>query len=92
MSGDPFAIFANESESKRELIKTLWPELYTCLARLDEPRRAWGCAQLGHEQRYAEAVGRLWLNGPPACAEHLKASKRPGGFPMKLINPKEWTS
>jgi len=36
-------------------------------------------------------VGRIQLNGTPACALHIKASDRPGGYPLERVdNPKEW--
>ena len=34
---DPFRIF-EQSRSKQETLKMLWPELYECLARLDVPQ------------------------------------------------------
>lgn len=73
---DPYAIFANAPESKRNLIKTVLPELYDCLARVDGPeseRLVW-CAVAGEEHLQARvpAVGRFVRGGAPACAEHLR--------------------
>lgn len=93
---DPFAVFDQESESRRETLKMLWPDLYASLARPKAGRPAWGCAFAEHvngERRtYAPVVGRLWLNGPPGCRECIdRKSKRPGGYPLELVaDPVKW--
>lgn len=96
MPGDPCKVFREGEEYRREAVKTIWPDLYEALAQLDVPRRAWGCALSPHvrgEQReYAPVVGRIWLNGPPACAACLaRSSDRPGGYPLDMIEKtRDW--
>jgi hypothetical protein len=96
--GDPFKIFAEEAEFRRETLKTIWPDLYRALARPSTGKPAWKCALAAHRDYQGRqldtppVVGRLWLNGPPACADCLaRASARPGGYPLDRINPKDWT-
>ena len=95
--GDPYKTFREEAEWRRESLKTIWPELYADLAQLGQPRKAWGCAMAPHirvdgTRDYVPVVGRVWLNGPPACRGCLDRSgcKRPGGFPLELKDPREW--
>jgi len=100
MAGDPFKLFAEESDSKRETLKMVWPALYDVLAgplaaAADKP---WGCAYAAHVDpltgqrvEYRPVVGRIWLNGPPACADCLVTlSSRPGGFPLTRVDPDKW--
>ena len=92
--GDPFAVYREGEEWRRVALEKTWPGLHEVLAGLDAPKPAWGCAFHGHGEgpyrKYEPVVGRMWLNGPPACAEHLKASKREGGYPLERIDPREW--
>lgn len=95
MSGDPYKVFREGEQFRREAIGKLWPELYEALAQLDMPKPAWGCALVGHgtgeNRQYVPVVGRLHLNGTPACAIHLEASDRPGGYPLEMVpNTKKW--
>ena len=95
MSADPYKVFREGEQYRREAINTLWPELYEALAQLDMPKPAWGCALIGHgtgEQRqYVPVVGRIQLNGTPACAIHLAASDRPGGYPLEMVqDTRKW--
>lgn len=95
MAGDPFAVFAQETESKRETLKLVWPDLYNSLFRPAAEHPGWGCAFSDHgpaERRtYVPVAGRIWLNGPPACAECIaRKSKRPGGYPLELVDPQRW--
>ncbi len=97
MAGDAYKTFREEAEWRREAVKTIWPELYADLAQLDTPRKAWGCALGAHlrdngGRRYEPVVGRIWLNGPPACGSCLaKSSDRPGGYPLDLVdNTRDW--
>lgn len=95
MSGDAYKVFREGEAYRREAIQTIWPELYDALARLDMPKPALGCALVGHgtgeDRQYVPVVGRLHLNGTPACAIHLQASDRPGGYPLERVkNPAQW--
>lgn len=98
--GDPFVIFKEADEWRRETIKTIWPDLYVALAQLSAGKPAWGCALAAHydpiagkRAERAPVVGRIWLNGTPACAGCLAAlSDRPGGYPLDRLNPKDWPS
>ena len=95
MSGDPFRVFREGEAYRREAVKTLWPDLYEALAELDAPKRAWPCPLIGHgtgaERQFVPVVGRLHLNGTPACELHLQSSDRPGGYPLELVeNPEQW--
>lgn len=97
MAGDPFRIFAEESESRRETIKLVWPELYQALARPAGAKPTWGCALSDHgdppggRRSYHPVAGRIWLNGPPACGPCLnRLSDRPDGYPLDRIDPREW--
>lgn len=94
--GDPVTIFREGEAYRREAIKSIWPELYAALMPAG-PRRQWGCALAPHlrgaePREYVPVAGRIWLNGPPACASCLaRSSDRPGGYPLDMIeNPREW--
>jgi hypothetical protein len=99
MAGDPYRIFREEDEYKRQSLQTIWPSLYDALAQLDVPRPTWGCSLSVHYDPIAGRIveekpvaGRLWLNGPPACVDCLASScKRPGGYPLERVdNPRDW--
>ena len=98
MPGDPFKIFVEAEQWRRESLKGMWTELYVALAPDPADRQEWGCGfvhegdDMLRERRARHPVaGRLWLNGPPACAKCLATrSDRPGGYPLELINPREW--
>lgn len=93
---DPYRIFASEP-GRAESLKVLWPELYACLSRTDgaDPAaaRSVRCTVGRHEGKPLDAplaTGRVSLNGPPACPWCLrKMCTRPGGFPLKLTDPRE---
>lgn len=91
-SDDAKAVYAGGEDWRKQALSKMWPGLHEVLAGLAAPKRVWGCAMGDHSDKreYVPVVGRLWLNGPPACAEHLKGSKRPGGFPLDRINPADW--
>lgn len=83
MPGDPYRIFREESQSKRETLKLLWPELYDALMPPATARYAWNCALHGDRQG-PPVVGRLWRNGTPACAACIRrACDKPGGYPLE---------
>lgn len=90
---DPFSVFGAATDGKRELLKTVWPELYTSLARLDTPRPEVRCVSathrlLKHDDR-PPAVGRIVRNGAPACRRCIDSmSARPGGYPLQLTDPR----
>lgn len=95
MGADPFKVFREGEQYRRETIHTIWPELYDALAQLDKPKAAWGCALVGHgtgaERQFVPVVGRIQLNGTPACELHLSASDRPGGYPLQMVDdPRKW--
>lgn len=91
VKGDPFRVFVEAAEWRRESLKSVWPELYQALAPDPADKRPWGCGFHGLDGPYHPVAGRLWLNGPPACGECLKSkSQRKGGYPLDLIDPKEW--
>jgi hypothetical protein len=98
MIGDPFAIFVEAAEWRRESLKSVWPDLYKALAPDPADKRPWGCGfvhpgddPLAGRKSYHPVAGRLWLNGPPACGECIKTkSKRKGGYPLELTDPREW--
>jgi len=95
VTGDPFKVFREGEAYRREAIKTIWPDLYVALAELDAPRRQWGCPLSGHgtgpDRQFVPVVGRLHLNGTPACELHLRSSDRLGGYPLDLVdNPARW--
>lgn len=94
--GDPYAVYRDGEPWRRTALEKTWPGLYEVLAGLDKPKPAWGCALGIHYDRvtgdreYVPVAGRLWLNGTPACETCLKASDRPGGYPLERIHPDEW--
>lgn len=95
MPADPYKIFREGEAFRREAVKTVWPELYTALMPAEGTRKAIGCPLTGHgtgaDRQFVPVVGRLHLNGTPACELHLRASDRPGGYPLDLVdNPAEW--
>jgi len=93
MPADPFVLFAAAPEFRRNILKSSWPELHDCLARLDGPAPQVRCASIRHralpgDQRPV-AVARIVLNGAPACAPCLRTdAKRPGGYPLALTDPR----
>lgn len=87
--GDPYVIFREALASKRDILKTLWPDLYAALALPGEPRPT-VCAAALHDYPIPPAVGRMSLNGHPACVACLARCPRPGGYPLKLIDRREW--
>lgn len=86
--------FGAGEDWRRLALEKTWPGLYEALAGIAEPKRPHGCAMHGHgegkNRTYVQVTGRLWFNGPPACPEHLKASKRPGGYPLEYTDPAIW--
>jgi len=94
--GDPVRIFLEAEEWRRESLKSVWPELYRALAPEPADKRPWGCGfhfrdNPNGRTPYHPVVGRIWLNGPPACGECIKIkSKRKGGYPLELTDPREW--
>lgn len=93
---DPVRIFLDAEPWRRESLKSVWPDLYDALAPPAADRKAWGCGfHFGEGERgialHHPVVGRIWLNGPPACAECIKTkSRRKGGYPLDRVDPREW--
>jgi hypothetical protein len=85
---DPYAIFRNDTAGRQNTLKVIWPELYDCLAQIDGPaankviRCALGTCS-GPSGLHAPAVARLFPDGPPACSEHIRSSRRSGGWPLE---------
>lgn len=89
MARDPHQIFREAHDGKRETLRVLWPELYDALKPPDDARKAL-CAAAVHDYPIPPAVGRMSLNGHPACVACLARCPRPGGYPLKLIDRREW--
>jgi hypothetical protein len=91
---DPFDIFKRDP-SRQETLKILWPDLYECLGRLDEPEapRVIQCAvhreaRLGSKEWNTRpaAVARVSDQfGPPACRGCIDKIYGPDhqGWPLK---------
>lgn len=93
MPSDPFKVFREGSAQQRENIKMIWPDLYQALALPAGSKPNVTCAVCsgGPEHKRMPAVGRLTLNGTPACRDCINAiSQRAGGYPLELIDPREW--
>lgn len=84
---DAERIFAAGSESKKNTIKMIWPELYDALAGLGpgQQNRTVYCV-LGscpHTDPRPIAVARITKMGHPACRAHIaKLADKPGGWPL----------
>jgi hypothetical protein len=96
----PEEVFRAGPEYRQNLLKTTWPELHAALSPAPEddgaPSRRVTCVLgpcpfLPVAER-PEAVGRLTLNGSPACAKHIRASQVPGGYPLKRAPDRRRTS
>lgn len=79
-------------DSRRRNLGLIWPDLAAALeaARAREHRTDATICAIGVHPAPAEATARLTLNGHPACAECLKRSDRPGGYPLQRQDPKGW--
>jgi hypothetical protein len=90
---DPQRVYEQADDHRRKLLGQIWPDLHAALdkahrqATADRPVI---CA-MGHRPPYPRATGRMTLNGTPACPGHLKNSTRPGGYPLKRVDPREWS-
>lgn len=89
-----FRAYREGADHQRESLGIVWPELGKLLARADEPRPAPHCAIAHTEDGEAcqrESVARIALNGAPGCALAIEErAKRPGGYPLELVDPREW--
>ncbi len=88
---DPFKIFA-EDPGKRETLKLIWPDLHAVLNKHvnDARRQPPPCVAAMHSPQ-VEATGRLTLNGTPACAAHIRMmADRDLGYPLDIVDPREW--
>lgn len=86
---DPFRVFRDDP-GRQETLKILWPALYECLARLDEPGppRVLKCGLGVHPLGAGPpAVARI-INrfGQPACRPCIDKIYGPGhaGWPLEL--------
>jgi len=96
VAGDPFRIFREAGSARQENLKILWPELYSALA-LPAGSSKPNINCVVHSTRYPgehevlPAVGRLTLNGQPACRRCIEAlSDRVSGYPLELTDPRTW--
>jgi hypothetical protein len=95
----PEQVFRAGPEYRQNLLKTTWPELHAALSPqtddAGQPRRVTcvlgPCPFLPVAER-PEAVGRITLNGSPACAKHVRASQVPGGYPLARTPDRRRTS
>jgi hypothetical protein len=84
---DAQKVYAEDGDDRRrENLRLVWPDLHAALEAArshDVGVRRTICA-LGHPQPYPEAVGRMTLNGTPACSEHSPK------YPLELVDPGKW--
>lgn len=86
--GDAERIFRTEPrDSKRNMIKTVWPELYDALNGIGEgkPNRTVYCAvgDPEHIKQRHLATARITRMGHPACSVCVeRLADRPGGWPL----------
>lgn len=86
--GEAERIFRSEErDSKRDMIKRIWPELYDALNGLEngKPNRTVFCAvgDPEHIKGRHIATGRVTRMGHPACSSCLaRLADRPGGWPL----------
>lgn len=89
-----YRIYADGADHQRESLGIVWPELGKLLARADEPKAPPRCAIMHTEDGepcQRESVARTSLNGPPGCAIAIdERARRPGGYPLEHIDPREW--
>lgn len=95
MTDDPIIrAYADTSQTKKDFLKSYVPELTLLLDRyVNDNRRPASCAVLAphaEDDIPMPAIGRMTLNGTPACAGCLKTSDRPGGYPLDLVDPRKW--
>lgn len=91
---DPLKIYAEESQTKRDNLRLIWPDLHAALEQRRVQRAAVQpqCAAAIHAGRTA-ATGRVTLNGTPACSLHLRVwSDRVGGYPLEIVDPQTWST
>lgn len=86
------SVWKSASAGKQEGLRHFWPELYEALAGKGpdaEPREAPWCPICTRTETppaaRKRAVGRLKLNGAPACAQCIgRLADQPGGHPLEL--------
>jgi hypothetical protein len=86
---DAERVFASATDSKRNAIKMIWPELYDALAGVETGRTSrfvtcviGECPRKPAGERPV-AVARLTRHGHPACADHItRLADRSGGWPL----------
>lgn len=89
----PEAVFREGTDSRRKILKQVWPELYDAFAppgaEPDVPLQTFYCVFGGHGTRKVLAVARSEQrpHGAPACAGCLRRMEgchgtRPGGWPL----------
>lgn len=86
--GNAEDIFRNDPrDSKRDMIKRIWPELHDALNGIEDgkPNRTVFCAVGDPEHIKARhlAVGRITRMGHPGCSVCVaRLADRPGGWPL----------
>jgi hypothetical protein len=99
MSDPIMRAYADVSADKRKTLGLIFPDLAAALAaankRIEQAAHPNGrpshiCAHVDHAGTIIAATGRTFPNGEPRCAEHLKHCKRPGGYPLQLVNPRDY--
>ena len=94
MPGDPHKVFREGEQYMRDSLRTIWRELYDALYVPAEERPPPRCAIAHTEDGKPcgrESVARISLNGPPGCALAVELRAwRPGGYPLKHVDPREW--
>lgn len=93
MTDDPFRVYREAGEQKRQFLSSLWPELNDVLkramedAKIEPPQ----CSKLHLEVTPGAprplSVGRESLNGHPVCQRHLGDRR---AYPLKRVDPRNW--
>lgn len=94
MPGDPYKVFREASNQKREALKAFWAELYGVLmaAAVEHNSRPIKCPMCAtrYPNEPAPIAGRLTRNGHPACRRCLdELADPPQGWPLRLLEPGE---
>lgn len=89
---DVQAVYNNGSDRDRSNIRMIWADLASALdaARDAERQNRKTVCAIGAHPSPVDAVGRMTLNGHPACGDCLKRSRRQGGYPLDRQDPAKW--
>jgi hypothetical protein len=96
---DPYEIFAGGTETRKNMLRVGWPDLFEALDKASAAAKASRVRLCEITTRHggpgnvdrSPAVGRLAPNGRAACAECIAyfLPDRPGGFPLKITDPRD---